>query len=100
MDCRGYGRPHEWWRLRELRAILEPLGYEVTGVPVKQEYLHLDMCFNLVDEHLAVSYSRGLPEDFRRMLAARDIEIIDVPEEAIYLHGCNLQACQITGYCH
>ena len=26
------------------------------------------------------------------MLAARDIEIIDVPEEAIYLHGCNLQA--------
>lgn len=78
--------------LRELRAILEPLGYEVTGVPVKQEYLHLDMCFNLVDEHLAVSYSRGLPEDFRRMLAARDIEIIDVPEEAIYLHGCNLQA--------
>ena len=26
------------------------------------------------------------------MLAARDIEIIDVLEEAIYLHGCNLQA--------
>ena len=78
--------------LEEIKKILEPLGYEVTGVPLKKEYLHLDMCFNLVDEHLAVSYSRGLPEDFRRMLAARDIEIIDVPEEAIYLHGCNLQA--------
>ncbi len=78
--------------LRELRSILEPLGYEVTGVLLKREYLHLDMCFNLVDEHLAVSYKSGLPEDFKRMLTKRDVEIIDVPEEAIFLHGCNLQA--------
>lgn len=78
--------------LRELKSILEPLGYEVTGVPLKREYLHLDMCFNLVDEHLAVSYKNGLPEDFKRMLTKRDVEIIDVPEEAIFLHGCNLQA--------
>lgn len=78
--------------LRELKAILEPFGYEVTGVPLKQEYLHLDMCFNLVDEHLAVSYQDGLPQEFRELLKKRDIEIIDVPEEAIFLHGCNLQA--------
>ena len=78
--------------LRELKAILEPLGYEVAGVPLKQEYLHLDMCFNLVDEHLAVSYQDGLPQEFRELLKKRDIEIIDVPEEAIFLHGCNLQA--------
>lgn len=78
--------------LKELKAILEPLGYEVTGVPLKQEYLHLDMCFNLVDEHLAVSYQDGLPQEFRELLKKRDIEIIDVPEEAIFLHGCNLQA--------
>lgn len=78
--------------LKELKAILEPLGYEVTGVPLKREYLHLDMCFNLVDEHLAVAYRKGLPEDFQKLLTKRDIEIIDVPEEAIFLHGCNLQA--------
>ena len=42
--------------LVEIKKILEPLGYEVTGVPLKKEYLHLDMCFNLVDDHLAVSY--------------------------------------------
>ena len=78
--------------LVEIKKILEPLGYEVTGVPLKKEYLHLDMCFNLVDDHLAVSYRQGLPEKFRELLAKRNIEIIDVPEEAIYLHGCNLQA--------
>lgn len=78
--------------LGEIKKILEPLGYEVTGVPLKKEYLHLDMCFNLVDDHLAVSYRQGLPEEFRELLAKRNIEIIDVPEEAIYLHGCNLQA--------
>lgn len=78
--------------LREIKKILEPLGYEVTGVSLKKEYLHLDMCFNLVDDHLAVSYRQGLPEEFRELLAKRNIEIIDVPEEAIYLHGCNLQA--------
>ena len=78
--------------LVEIKKILEPLGYEVTGVPLKKEYLHLDMCFNLVDDHLAVSYRQGLPEKFRELLAKRNIEIIDVPEESIYLHGCNLQA--------
>lgn len=78
--------------LGEIKKILEPLGYEVTGVPLKKEYLHLDMCFNLVDDHLAVSYRQGLPEEFRKLLAKRNIEIIDVPEDAIYLHGCNLQA--------
>lgn len=78
--------------LRELKGILEPLGYEVTGVPLNPEYLHLDMCFNLVDEHLAVTYEEGLPEEFRKLLKKSDIELIKVPEKAIFLHGCNLQS--------
>lgn len=78
--------------LEELKAILEPLGYEVTGVPLDPRYLHLDMCFNLVDEHLAVAYYDGLPKEFQELLKARGIEIIEVPEESIFLHGCNLQA--------
>lgn len=78
--------------LSELKAILEPLGYEVTGVPLDPRYLHLDMCFNLVDEHLAVSYKDGLPHEFKKLLTKRDVEIIEVPEKSIFLHGCNLQA--------
>lgn len=78
--------------LEELKAMLQPLGYEVTGVPLDARYLHLDMCFNLVDEHLAVAYADGLPPEFKTMLAKREIEMIPVKEEAIFLHGCNLQA--------
>lgn len=78
--------------LLELKTQLEPLGYRVTGVPLKASYLHLDMCFNLVDDHLAVAYKEGLTEEFLQQLAKEEIEILPVKEEAIFRHGCNLQA--------
>lgn len=78
--------------VEEIRKQLQPLGYEVIGVPLNPAYLHLDMCFNLVDDHLAVTYEEGLPEEFRKKLKAMDIDLIRVEEEAIFLHGCNLQA--------
>lgn len=76
----------------EIKAALEPFGYQVIGVPLKPEYLHFDMCFNLVDEHLAVAHMAGLSEEFRELLRKLAIEVIDVEEESIFLHGCNLQA--------
>ncbi len=78
--------------VREIREQLAPLGYEVIGVPSNPAYLHLDMMFNLVDDHLAVTYEEGLPEEFRGWLKAHEIELIKVEEEAIFRHGCNLQA--------
>ena len=78
--------------VEEIRKGLEPLGYEVFGVPVKPEYLHLDMCFNLVDDHLAVTYEEGLPSEFIKLLDEMEIKRIHVLEEAIFAHGCNLQA--------
>lgn len=78
--------------VEEIRAQLQPYGYRVIGVPLKREYLHLDMCFNLVDDHLAVAYTEGLPEEFRKELDRLEVELISVPEEAIFAHGCNLQA--------
>lgn len=78
--------------VEEIRTQLAPYGYEVTGVPLNPAYLHMDMCFNLVDEHIAVTYQEGLPEEFLRMLAKHDIEMVSVEEESIFLHGCNLQA--------
>ena len=76
----------------EIKSGLAKYGYEVIGVPCKEEYLHLDMCFNLVDDHLAVAYKKGLPENFLKKLDELGIEIIEVEEEAIFKHGCNLQA--------
>lgn len=76
----------------EMKQQVGPLGYEIIPVPLKREYLHLDMCFNLVDDHLAVAYKEGMPEEFLKRIEEMEIEIISVPEEAIFAHGCNLQA--------
>lgn len=78
--------------VEEIQKQLSPFGYRVIGVPLNPAYLHLDMCFNLVDDHLAVAYQEGLPEEFVKELQKMDIKIIPVEEEAIFLHGCNLQA--------
>ncbi len=78
--------------VNEVREQLAPLGYEVIGVTIKKEYLHLDMCFNLVDETLAVAYVEGLPKSFVERLTRMGIELIPVTEESIFAHGCNLQA--------
>lgn len=76
----------------ELRAQLEPLGYQVTGARLPKEYLHLDMCFNQVDSHLAVAYWAGMPDSVKALVKKLEIEIIPVEEEAIFHHGCNLQS--------
>ena len=78
--------------VEEIRKQLEPFGYKITGVRLNPKYLHLDMCFNLVDDYLAVAYKEGLPAEFLEELEKEGIEIISVPEEAIFSHGCNLQA--------
>jgi len=78
--------------VEEIKTTLRALGYTVVGVPLKREYLHFDMCFNLVDENLAVTYYEGLPDDFKALLKRLNIDIIPVEEGDIFLHGCNLQA--------
>lgn len=78
--------------VEEIRTQLAPYGYRVIGVPLNPAYLHLDMCFNLVDDHLAVAYYNGLPDAFREELKKLEVKIIPVSEEAIFAHGCNLQA--------
>lgn len=78
--------------VEEIRKQLEPLGYKIIAVPLNPAYLHLDMCFNLVDDHLAVTYYDGLPDEFKKTLKDMDIDLIKVEEAAIFAHGCNLQA--------
>ncbi len=78
--------------VEEIKEQLAPYGYEVFGVPVKPEYLHLDMCFNLVDDHIAVAYIEGMPKEFLAYLNKMEIEVISILEDAIFAHGCNLQS--------
>lgn len=76
----------------EIREALKKYGYKVIGVPCNQEYLHLDLCFNLVDEKLAVAYREGLPKEFLDLIGEIGIETINVNEQQVFDHGCNLQS--------
>lgn len=70
---------------------LEYLGYTVIAVPCERENLHLDMCFNIVGEKIAVACLEALPKFFVRMLAKRQFKIIDVNQAGVFKHYCNLQ---------
>ena len=64
----------------EIRKQLEPYGYKVYAVKANPDYLHLDMCFNLVAPKLAIAYEAGLPEDFVTLVKEKGIKIIgDMP---------------------
>lgn len=77
--------------IAELRQALEPLGYQILQVPCPEKNLHLDMCFNIAAERVAVACPEALPEAFLQELHRRHFEIIPVKQEEVFLHHCNLQ---------
>lgn len=78
--------------VNNLREQLSKYGYTVVGVPCPPENLHLDMCFNIVADKVCLAATAELPYEFIRMLKKRKFEIIDVPSELVFKHGCNVQA--------
>ncbi|OPJ59340.1 dimethylarginine dimethylaminohydrolase family protein [Clostridium oryzae] len=78
--------------INEIKKALGKLDYEVIPVRCPNENLHLDMCFNIVEEKLAVICSEALPEEFINILKKRKYTLIDVPQEGVFKHYCNVQA--------
>ena len=78
--------------LSQMQKSLEPLGYKVYGVPCQSKYLHLDLLFNMVGPDLAVAYSPALPSDFLDLVNKKGIKLIEVTEDSVFKHGCNLQS--------
>jgi N-dimethylarginine dimethylaminohydrolase len=83
--------------LRQLRAILAPLGVEV--LPVELPYftgpeacLHLLSLISLVDHDLAAVYPPLLAVPFWKLLRDRGIRLIEVPEEEFPTQGPNVLA--------
>jgi N-dimethylarginine dimethylaminohydrolase len=76
---------------RNVKAQVEKLGYTMFGVPCESENLHLDMCFNIVGDKIAVVCSEALPKFFMKMLDKRGFTLIDVPQDGVFKHYCNLQ---------
>ncbi len=78
--------------IREIQAALAPYGYTIIPVAMDEKYLHLDLCFNLVADDLAIVCSKALPEYFLNILYTKGIETIDITEEQVFQHGCNVEA--------
>ncbi len=78
--------------IRNLREQVEKFGYSLIGVPCPPENLHLDMCFNIIGEKCCLAATEQLPYFFLKMLKKRGFEIIDVPSELVFRHGCNVMA--------
>jgi arginine deiminase len=83
--------------IARLSELLSPLG--VTVIPVELAYwngprdvLHLMSFISLLDDDLAVVYRRLLPVPLFELLAARGIQLVDVPEEEYESLGCNVLA--------
>jgi len=78
--------------IENIRKQLEAYGYKIISVEAKEEYLHLDMIFNIVGEKLAVAYWDGLPKHFQDYLIENDYDIIKIEEQGVFKHFSNLQA--------
>ncbi|MEY8764386.1 MULTISPECIES: dimethylarginine dimethylaminohydrolase family protein [Clostridium] len=76
----------------EIRRQVARYGYEVIPVGSSERCLHLDMCFNMVAEKLAVICSEVLPETFLNMLRSRKFNLIEVGREHLLDCFCNLQS--------
>lgn len=74
-----------------VKSQVEELGYTMIGVPCNRRNLHLDMCFNIVAEKTAVVCKEALPDNFLKLLEKRGFTLIDVPQEGVFKHFCNLQ---------
>lgn len=78
--------------IEEIKEQISKFGYNIIPVKCAEENLHLDMCFNIVDEKLAVVCKKALPESFIKILEEKNYSLIDIPQEGVFKHYCNLQA--------
>lgn len=81
----------DWDGFCNVQRQMKRLGYTMIGIPCERENLHLDMCFNIVGDKIAVVCKVALPHFFIHMLEKRGFQLIDVPQEGVFKHYCNLQ---------
>jgi N-dimethylarginine dimethylaminohydrolase len=74
-----------------VRDQVAELGYTMIGVPCHRQNLHLDMCFNIVADHVAVVCREALPHAFLAMLEKRKFTLVETNQEGVFRHYCNLQ---------
>ena len=83
--------------IRQLTALLQPLGVEVITVPLPHykgpsDVFHLMSVLSPVDANLAVVYSALMPITFRNLLLQKGYQLVEVPDEEFESMGCNVLA--------
>ena len=83
--------------IKQLTALLQPIGVEVITVPLPHykgpsDVFHLMSILSPVDANLAVVYSPLMPIAFRNLLLQKGYELVEVPEEEFDSMGCNVLA--------
>ncbi|MGI6046261.1 MAG: dimethylarginine dimethylaminohydrolase family protein [Eggerthellaceae bacterium] len=81
----------DWDGFTNVKRQLEEKGYMVYGVDCRRDNLHLDMCFNIVGDRIALCCTAAMPDNFLAMLEKRGFDLIDIPQEGVYRHHCNVQ---------
>ena len=89
--------------IRQLTALLQPLGVQVITVPLPHykgpgDVFHLMSILSPVHTNMAVVYSPLMPIVFRNLLLARGYQLIEVPDEEFESMGCNVLALE-PGVC-
>jgi N-dimethylarginine dimethylaminohydrolase len=87
----GLGPRTEAVGLQELRKLLGP-ATELIGVRLETRYLHLDMVFNVVAEKVALVCSTALAPDFLSQLRQGGFRLLEVSDDEVFGHGCNVLA--------
>jgi arginine deiminase len=92
---RGYRTNDE--AIRQIQEMTRDIVDEFIVVPLphdqgEAECLHLMSVISLVDNDLAVVYSRLMPVFLRQLLIKRGIQLIEVPEDEYHRLGCNVLA--------
>ena len=83
--------------IRQLRELLADCVDEVVEVPlpptrVPGDVFHLMSIFSPVADDLALVYTPLLPASFRDLLLARDVRLVEVPDDEFDSMGCNVLA--------
>ena len=83
--------------IRQLTALLMPLGIDVITVPLPHykgpsDVFHLMSILSPVDRDLAVVYSPLMPVQFRNNLIKRGFSFVEVPDDEFESMGCNVLA--------
>ncbi len=83
--------------IRQLTALLQPMGVAVITVPLPHykgpsDVFHLMSILSPVDKNLAVVYSPLMPIVFRNLLLQKGYQLVEVPDEEFESMGCNVLA--------